>query len=835
MHRRTALTIVAFAAGAAALSIAVAGAAIWWASPKHAEASPPAQSSQTRTVDWLYWLDTARRVIGRSRLDRSGVVQTVVSATDLGVYARDLAVDDNNEYVYWADDHQNRIRRRLADGAGAAETLVNSDISQPYGIALDGEYVYWVDLGLNTIKRVQQDGTGTVETLADAADGVSRPWALVISPDGSNLYWHNQGDSTIRAVDTSGSNSVTTLVTGVTVSGWDALAVSRDGSYVYWGETRAVKSVEVSGSHPVTTLVTNTADTPITTPAAVAVSRDGTYVYWADSGYRSVGRVLADGTGGFELISPSTGRSSPSDIVVSADDAYVYWSDPGLRQLKRNAAAAGTNSDAVAALGNGGTRLVLRSITETVADSCITEGGTLAADHASYDWTAGIDGDCPSTFYAFTLTDDTDLYFSAQSNTINPVPLLRRGDIGGSVETFGEAASGDSTPFVYHAEAGRYVLEILRGANSPQTSGEFRATLQTQPELDTCLVNLGTLTLNGIAGFGGYDPDCGDRRDYFFYLEYRADVSASVTASGFTPRISLRQATASDSATPIGQAASNPGDIYETVATGVYRLTVQGIVADSNYNLSLQGFGLPQPTRTPMPTPTPRFQPNQDVRLDPDPRGTRYQPNQVYRFRLEGAAGYFPVTVRTSNAEAVKVSAGDSDALDCQGEAEIQGANPLDVIHVHICAAGFNATLQVVNEADRALLAQYTIFVAGAGTVAPTGTVPGPGTPQEEDHIGVGIFVSALCEAMNFDCDVGLARNGVGVLGSLGMFAAATQVARGRSNPFLIGIGVALFLIGLVLANELMGVPIYWAGIGFISVFLVALVGAVVKFRKLRT
>ena len=200
------------------------------------------------------------------------------------------------------------------------------------------------------------------------------------------------------------------------------------------------------------------------------------------------------------------------------------------------------------------------------------------------------------------------------------------------LEIEGQATGGASTPFIYRAEAGQYALEIVRGVSSSQTSGEFRATLQTQPELDTCLVNLGTLTLDGIAGFGGYDQDCGDRRDYFFYLEYRADVSASVTASGFTPRISLRQATASDSATPIGQAASNPGDIYETVATGVYRLTVEGIVADSNYNLSLQGFGLPQPTRTPMPTPTPRFQPNQDVRLDPDPRGTRYQPNQVYRF-----------------------------------------------------------------------------------------------------------------------------------------------------------------------------------------------------------
>ena len=832
MHRRTALSIVAFAAGAAGLSIAVAWAAIWWASPKHAAASPPAQSSQTRTVEWFYWLDIGRRVIERSL---SGLTQTVVSGhTDLGYSARDLAVDDNNEYVYWADDFSNVIRRKLADGAGAVETLVNSGISSPYGIALDSQYVYWVDYGLNTLKRVRQDGTGTVETLADAADGLHQPWALVISPDSSYLYLYNASGRTIQQVANSGSNTVTTLVTGVTISGWNALAVSPNGSYVYWGQTYYVKSVEVSSPYTVTVLATNTTPTPIRYPLAVAASHDGTYVYWVDSGsgYRGIRRVRADGTGDFETVT-STGISSPKDIVVSADDAYVYWTDSGY--VKRAAAAAGANSDSMATGLSQPIRLVARSRTETVAGSCITEGGTLAADYASYDWTASIDGDCPSTFYAFTLTEDTDLRFTAQSRAINPVPVLRSGGIGGAAATFGEASSGASTPFIYHAEAGRYFLEVGRGTNSSQTSGGFRGTLQTQPKLDTCLVNLGVLTLDGIAGFGGYDQDCGDRRDYLFHLEYRADVSATVTAVGFTPQISLRQAMASDSATAIGRETSNPGDIYETVASGAYRLTVERLGANSHYNLSLQAFGLPQPTRTPIPTPTPRFQPNQDVRLDPDPRGTRYQPNTAYRFRLEGVAGYFPVTVRATNAQAVKVSDGDSDALDCEGEAEIQGANPLDLIHVHICAAGFNATLQVVNEADGALLAQYTIFVAGAGVVAPDGTVPGPGTPQNADHIGVGIFVSALCEAVNIDCDVGLARNGVGALGSLGMFAGATQVARGRANPFLIGIGVALFLIGLVLANELMGVPIYWAGIGFISVFMVALVAAAIKFQRLRT
>ena len=511
----------------------------------------------------------------------------------------------------------------------------------------------------------------------------------------------------------------------------------------------------------------------------------------------------------------------------------MYWTNR--RSVNRADAAAGTDSDTVATGLSTPIRLVARSSTETVAGICITEGGTLTADYASYDWTASINGDCPSAFYAFTLTDDTDLRFTAQSNVIDPVPLLRSGGIGGTLGTFAASTRGVSTPFIYHAEAGRYVMEVVRGANSSQTTGEFRGTLQAQPKLDACVVNLGALTLDGINLFGGHDEDCGDQRDYYFNLEYRADVNASITAEGFTPRMSLRQASASVSATAIGQVTANPGDLYEAVTTGAYRLTVERMVTDSTYNVSLQAFGLPQPTRTPIPTPTPRFAPNQDVRLEPDPRGTRYQPNKAYRFRLEGASGYFPVTVRASNADAVKVSAGDSEALDCQGEAEIQGAHSLDVIHLHICAAGFNATLQVVNEADRALLAQYTIFVAGAAPASPGGTVPGPGATQDKDHIGVGIFVSALCEAMNLDCDVGLARNGVGVLGSLGMFAGATQVARGRANPFLIGIGVALFLIGLVLANELMGVPIYWAGIGFISVFLVALVGFVVKFRQLKT
>ena len=299
----------------------------------------------------------------------------------------------------------------------------------------------------------------------------------------------------------------------------------------------------------------------------MAVSHDGRYVYWADDGNNTVRRVLAYGTGGFETVA-SSNLSLPTDLVISADDANVYWADNGNNQVLRAAAAAGTNSDIVATGLSNPVRLVAQTDTETVAGSCITDVGTLGTDYAdygSYDWTASIDGDCPAAFYVFTLRDETDLRFTAKSNVIDPVPLLRLGGIGGTVATVAGASSGASTPFVYHAAAGRYALEVVRGASSSQTSGQFRGTLQTSPQLGLCLVNLGTLT-HRIDLFDDYAEDCGAKRDYYFRVEYRADISASVTAVGFTPRIILRRASASDSARAIGQTTGNPGDLYESVA-----------------------------------------------------------------------------------------------------------------------------------------------------------------------------------------------------------------------------------------------------------------------------
>lgn len=172
------------------------------------------------------------------------------------------------------------------------------------------------------------------------------------------------------------------------------------------------------------------------------------------------------------------------------------------------------------------------------------------------------------------------------------------------------ATNGVAVSYIHHAPAGEYTIEMALGPESAQSSGAISATLETQPALTGCDVSLGTLSSDQLQVYGKYDPDCRATRDYFFYLEYQASVAVSASGVGFAPRFELRPGSASDSSTPTAQASANPADVFASVASGSYRVSVENITEGDTYNLSLQAFGLPPPTRTPVPTPTPRFQPN---------------------------------------------------------------------------------------------------------------------------------------------------------------------------------------------------------------------------------
>ena len=799
------------------------------------EAAPQPQANQTRNVDWYYWLDTGYPRIQRARLDGSGVQEIVVDSTEMST-THDFALDPDGDYVYWADDGHNQIRRKSAAGTGSVENLVTTGLSQPNRIVADNSYVYWSDNGNDTIKQAETFGSFTVTTIADSTDGVSSVSAIDL--DGSYLYWSDVGNDSVRQVATFGSNTVTTLVSTGLVSPWD-LEVGRFGSYVYLldrnGANSTIKRVETFDSHTVTTLAENTADTPMDDPLALALDPDNDYVYWLDEDDLAVRRVAADGAADtFETMTATT--STPTDLTVSPDGRSVYWLDNGnddVRQLFVD------GSGMVTEVINGGlsvpARIRVAVDSETIAGSCITDLGAIDADYTTHDWEADIDATCPSAYYSFRLSDAADLRITATSSSINPLPILRKGGIGGELVALTAVANGTSTPYVYMAEAGQHTIELVREVNSSNTTGGFSAQLQTQPMLSGCDVNLGTLSADEISVFGAYDADCGDTKKFFVYLEFQASISASASGVGFTPRIELRPGSASDSATPDATDSGNPADFYHQVTSGSYRVNLELITEGDTYNLTFQAFGLPPPTRTPIPTPTPRFQPNLDVRLEPHPQSVNYVENRVYQFRLEGSEDSFPALVRIGNGNDFALSS--SSSLDCSAGDEVDDLDQLDAVHLHVCAAPANSAIEVVRESDFTLLASYGIYVSGGAVAAPDG-VSGPTadaagyTDRGPDRIKFGEFVDVVCDAGSVSCDAHMITDGVGALIAGLMFLGPTAVSRGRVSAYSSGIGITLSIIGLFLWHHLAGMPLWYAAIPLVGVALLAGAMVYLKFRR---
>ena len=328
-------------------------------------------------------------------------------------------------------------------------------------------------------------------------------------------------------------------------------------------------------------------------------------------------------------------------------------------------------------------------------------------------------------------------------------------------------------------------------------------------------------------------------RDYFFYLEFQASrVAASASApSGSRPTIELRPGAASDSSTRDGHRtpAIRPTSTSQ-VTSGSYRVSIENITEGDTYNLTLQAFGLPPPTRTPIPTPTPRFQTNVDVRIEPNPQRYAYELNHApYAFVLEGNPDSFPALVRSTDSD-VRITETSVVPLYCGSatDAELDDLEQGESFHIQICgSAGRSATLQVVRESDRALLATYSIRIAGA--IAPTpAAVPGPGgaPPADVDRLKLGELIEDVCDAANIGCNVGLLRNGVGALASGGLFLVPTAVSRGRTSAYSAGIGLALCIIGLFLSHLMIGMPLWFAAVPVVCVIFLALAQVYLKFRR---
>ena len=802
--------------------------------------------------DYAYWTNyttsSTYSKIQRKRKDGSGSVQTIASGTTNVYNARDLVID--GDYAYWTNyttsSTYSKIQRKRKDGSGSVQTIASgtTNVYNARDLVISGDYAYWTNYTTSStyskIQRKRKDGSGSITTIASGTTNVYNARDLVVS--GDYAYWTNYttgANAKVQRRRTNASGSITTIAAGAT-DAYNPRDLVIDGDYAYWttyhtGANGKVQRRRTNASGAITTIAAGATDAY--NPRDLVI--DGDYAYWTTyhtGANGKVQRARKDGSGSVQTIaSGSTEAYNPRDLVISGDFAHWtnYHSSSGKVQRAR---VDGTGS--VQTIASGGTDaynsrdLVIRNETETVARACITDAGTLAADYAAHPGNAEIDGSCPNAFYTFRLPADADLRLSANATDVDPVPVLRRGGIDGEVVALTTAAKGVATTYIHHAQAGEYTIEMALGPSSAQSLGAFSATLETQPALAGCEVNLGTLSLEQLQVFGKYDPSCGDTRKYYVYVEFQASISVSASGVGFTPRIELRPGGASDSATPTATHSANPADIYRQVASGAYRINLENITADDNYNLIFQAFGLPPPTRTPIPTPTPRFQPNLDVRLDPDPRSGDYAAGQAYRFRLEGDPGSFPVVVRLRGS-GFRLTDSSQSSVDCAAATEVSGLAHLSEVYLHACAAGSAANLEVLQVSNQAVLAAYPVFVSG-GAIPTPHAVPAPGgyTPPPEDRIKLGVLINVVCEMANQSCDVNLIRNGIGAGGSGLLFFAPTAVARGRTSNFSSGIGVALALIGLMVAHLWVGLPQWWAGAGVAAVIFLAGAQIYLKFRR---
>ena len=149
-----------------------------------------------------------------------------------------------------------------------------------------------------------------------------------------------------------------------------------------------------------------------------------------------------------------------------------------------------------------------------------------------------------------------------------------------------------------------------------------------------------------------------------------------------------------------------------------------------------------------------------------------------------------------------------------------------------------NSSVEIVSEKDGQLLGSYTIYIGGDVLVAPGPVDPSIGVGEDtkgRDAIGMSIFIGAICEAAGISCDVGLIKNGLAVVLSVGMAMLPIIYTKGRASTGAIGLAVVFFLFGTIIATLLVGFPLWLLGVMLFGLFLLCGLAVYVRLSGLKT
>ncbi|MBI9098236.1 MAG: hypothetical protein JEY91_07145 [Spirochaetaceae bacterium] len=254
---------------------------------------------------------------------------------NMALYTMTLQKTARDPRLYWAEEGTSKsIKRCKLDGTDV-ETIVTG-LNEPRDLAIDdnGEYLYWADTGTQSIQRVNLEGTQVKTTLYDnATDSVDAPWEIVLDNTNNLIYWTDKNTGEIYQGNIDGSGSPIVVLTGL--SDPTGLAIDFTGEIIYWSESPDSTSTKISKTDlPITSTVTivNYLDDGVVYPYSIDIDLNQNYLYWTETVNVSgkVNRILTSDSDYSILDSDLLFPWGIYIYIDSTGDDFVFWTNRGL-------------------------------------------------------------------------------------------------------------------------------------------------------------------------------------------------------------------------------------------------------------------------------------------------------------------------------------------------------------------------------------------------------------------------------------------------------------------------------------------------------------------------
>ncbi|CAG5126006.1 unnamed protein product, partial [Candidula unifasciata] len=299
---------------------------------------------------YLYWADMGQTAkIERSLLDGSN--RTVIVNTSISL-PRDITVDIETHEIYWVDAIIDAIQSVSFNGEN--RRYIQTNIPNPFGIAVFKSYVYWIDRNLQRLYRALKSSQLTapqtlksnLEMLSDivifdqsvqplapgyihdlsSVEGIAFDWV------GKKLYWADLARNRICSINVNLTNKVVIAV----VQSPRALAIDPCKGYIYWSDWGRVPKIERA------TMAGNQRQAIVSTdlgwPNGLTVDYDDEKIYWADAQRGRIERANLDGNYREVIV-----RSTVHPFSLTVFGFYIYWTDWTLRGIYRAEKHTGAN------------------------------------------------------------------------------------------------------------------------------------------------------------------------------------------------------------------------------------------------------------------------------------------------------------------------------------------------------------------------------------------------------------------------------------------------------------------------------------------------------------